>query len=230
MDPDLTGIGWGSGRGVLLTAYGTAWDLQADAVSPPQYCRLGDDLPHLLGGAGGSGSNKREPSRLESSKLLHEPGTTYPIPQLLAPSARSPIDPREVVEMKRNQFIETKKRVAGSGGLGNLIFALLVVNGFGCLVAMLLEGTLRMILGVACAGVLLCILASVVYRKILDKKISMLVRQAASAGRAINAKKTGQYFYDVWLDHGSRIRITSWMLGVLKVTPGVVVVEEDSER
>ena len=130
--------------------------------------------------------------------------------------------------MEIDHFIRVKRRVAGSGGVGNLAVAIAVVCGFGWISVLFTDGILRVVLCGLCLGVLSLIMATALSHKALERRISVLVKEAITTSRAINAKKVGQSFYDVWLEEGACIRITGWMLGVLKATPGIVIFEVES--
>ena len=109
-----------------------------------------------------------------------------------------------------------------------MAIAIMLACIFGWISALFTDGTLRVVLCGACLGVLSLIMATAVSHKALERRISVLVKEAITTSRAVNAKKVGQSFYDVWLEEGTCIRITGWMLGVLKTTPGIVIFEAES--
>jgi carbon starvation protein CstA len=123
-------------------------------------------------------------------------------------------------------FLATMRNTPGAARTSLWTIAVIVTAGFGGSVCHFMVGTPRMIFGILTAMLLADLVAWAIRHRSYHKRLSSLVTQALATSRKLSAKRTGASFHEVWLEQGHTIRVTEWMIGVLRKVPGLELHEE----
>ena len=133
----------------------------------------------------------------------------------------------ETPPLRRDDFLSIKRATPGDTRISLWLVAVMLTVLFGALICHTLTGTPRIVFGTITAMLLLFHFAWAIFQWRYERRLSALVARALATNRTISAKRLSPYRLDLSAEGANTIRVTEWMMRVLRRVPGLQLSEEE---